>query len=150
MIIHHLRLALIPLLIGTSALSGFAEGTNTNMSRSTNMAPSWLTQPLSLADALNQALRQNGTILRAKSDLEAQYGVVVQTLAIALPRLQALGNYQYTKEVQTIPFPGVGVPNNFWNASIQLTQTIYQGGQINSALRSAKLTKQQALFNIKP
>jgi outer membrane protein len=155
MIIHNLRLALIPLLIGAGVLSGFAEGTSTSTSARTNIPPSWLTQPLSLADALNQALRQNGTILRAKSDLEAQYGVVVQTRAIALPRLQVNGTYEYTKEVQTFPtfqgppgFPSFNFPfpNQTWNTSIQLVQTIYQGGQINSALRSAKLTKQQALL----
>lgn len=151
MIIHNLRYALISLLIGTGAFSGIAEGTNT----STNMPPSWLTQPMSLADALNLALHQNGTILRGKSDLEAQYGVVVQTRAIALPRLTATGTYEYTKEVQTFPsfqgppgFPSFNFPfpNQTWNATIQVVQTIYQGGQINSALRSAKLTKQQALL----
>src|SRR5262249_46729433 len=49
----------------------------------TNLPP-WLTHPLSLADALNVALEQNGVILKAKNDLEASYGVVVQTRAITL------------------------------------------------------------------
>src|SRR5215470_12119230 len=33
-------------------------------------SPSWITRPLSLPDALNISLQQNGTILKAKNDLE--------------------------------------------------------------------------------
>ena len=137
------------IFIGAGASIGQAEITNTNQ------PPTWLTRPMSLADTINLALQQNGTILKGKSDLEAQYGVVTQTRAVALPRLGVNGNYEYTKEVQTFPsiptppgFPSFNVafPNQTWNANIQLTQTIYQGGQITSALRSAKLTKQQALL----
>lgn len=112
----------------------------------TNQPPVWLSHPLSLTDAINLALQQNGTILRGKSDLEAQYGLVVQTRAVAIPRVTANGNYQYTTEIETIPFPGFRPINNTWNANIQITQTIYQGGQINSSLRSARLTKDQALL----
>ncbi len=149
MMIHNLKYALISVLIGAGASIGTAEVTNTNQ------PPAWLTQPMSLADAMNVALKQNGAILKGKSDLEAQYGVVTQTRAVALPRLAANGNYTYTKEVQTFPsfpatptFPSFNVafPNQTWNMNIQLTQTIYQGGQIRSALRSARLTKDQALL----
>ena len=41
--------------------------------------------------------------LRGKSDLEAQYGLVVQTRAVAIPKLQATGNYQTTTETETYP-----------------------------------------------
>jgi len=112
----------------------------------TNQPPAWLSHLLSLADAIDLALQQNGTILRGKSDLEAQYGVVVQTRAVAIPKVQANGNYQYSTEVETIPFPGFSPINHTWNANLQVIQTIYQGGQINSSLRSAKLTREQALL----
>ncbi len=140
MMINKLKCALIALLIGAGTLPGFADNTNAYT------PPAWLTRPLSLADALDLALHQNGDILRGKSDLEAQYGVVTQTRAVALPKLQANGYYEYTKEVQSFPVPGFGVPEHLWSANIQLVQTIYQGGQLNAALRSAKLTKAQALL----
>ena len=57
---------------------------NTNAS-----LPGWITRPLSLADCLNLVLQQNATVVKARSDLEAQQGVVVQTRAVALPQLQA-------------------------------------------------------------
>lgn len=140
---------LILLLCGAAELCR-AENANTNA------MPSWLNSPLSLADTINVALQQNGNILRGKSDLEAQYGVVVQTRAIAIPKVIANGNYQYTTEIETssfpntssntITFPGSETIHHSWNANIQIVQTIYQGGQIRSALRSATLTKDEALL----
>src|SRR5437764_1448985 len=56
----------------------------------TNMFP---TELLSLADAVNMALRQSPAILKGKKDLEATQGVVVQTRAVALPKIKASGNY---------------------------------------------------------
>ena len=63
-------------------------------------------RPLSLADCLNIALQQNGTILKARNDLDAQYGMVVQTRAVALPQLQATGQYKDTDRsaIEIIPF----------------------------------------------
>jgi outer membrane protein len=112
----------------------------------TNSAPSWLTRPLSLADCLNIALAQNPTILKAQNDLEAQYGVVVQTRAIALPQVQATGQYKKTDPSAIENFPGSGKqPSQNWNAGVQVVQTIYQGGKLLAAIKAAKVTKQQAL-----
>ncbi len=114
----------------------------------TNQPPAWISHPLSMTDALNLALRQNGSILRGQSDLEAQYGVVVQTRAVAIPKVQANGLYQATTETEQFPFPNPPpAQDQLWNANIQVVQTIYQGGQITSALRSARLTKEQAILN---
>ncbi len=120
-------------------------------------APEWLTRPLSVAEAVDVALRQNSSILRGKADLEAAYGVVVQTRAIVLPKLRATSGYTFDDAVEklnfssptNIPgFPGVVISpsENKWAANISVVQSIYQGGRINSALRTAKLTKQQALL----
>jgi len=112
----------------------------------TNGAPDWLTRPLSLADCLNIALAQNATILKAKNDLEAQYGVVVQTRAIALPTIQATGQYKDTEQRVIQNFPNAPtVPNQNWTAGLQIVQTIYQGGKLMAAVRAAKVTKEQAL-----
>ena len=139
-----LKHALALFLAGLMVPSGQARSGNTNP------PPVWLNRPLSLADTINLALQQNGTILRGKSDLEAQYGVVVQTRAIAIPKLQVTGNYQLTGETEPFPltFPGFSIPTEYqsWNTAIQLVQTVYAGGQIQAALRSAKLTKEQALL----
>jgi len=113
--------------------------------QSTNAMPSWLTRPLSLADSLDIALQQNDTILKARNDLEAQYGVVVQTRAVALPQLQATGQYKYIDSRALDSIPGTTTPNQNWTAGLQIVQSIYQGGKLVAAIKAAKVIKQQAL-----
>ena len=138
-----LRLAL---LLGCATLAT-AAGTN---------EPGWLARPLSLVDALDQALRQNGAILKGQADLETSYGLAVQTKAVAVPHVRATGNYTDNDptSVDRFPFAGASIPGGgfafdqprqSWTANIQVTQSIYEGGRVNSALRSAKLTREQAL-----
>jgi outer membrane protein TolC len=118
----------------------FAQTTNTDL-------PGWMSRPLSMLDALNVALQQNAAILKAQNDLQASYGIVVQTRAIALPQLTASGQYKYTQPsaIETIPIPGFVNANEGWNAGFQLVQSIYDGGRLTSAFRAARFTKQQAL-----
>jgi outer membrane protein TolC len=111
-------------------------------------------QPLSRAEAVAMALRQNSTILKGQADLRVAYGVEVQLRAIALPRLSAGGGYnaQESSLVENFPLPAplssyVQFPDQNWNADVKVEQSIYQGGRIRSAFRSAKLTRQQALLN---
>ena len=37
------------------------------------------------------------------------------------------------------------MPNQNWNAGVQIVQSIYEGGKLVAALKSANATKQQAL-----
>ena len=108
------------------------------------------TQPISLAEAVDLALRQNPSIRRAQKDLEASQGVVIQTRAIAVPKVRITGNYAAMEkgDVDRI------VSTNFtfgtdetWQTQIRLVQSLYEGGKIASALRTAKLTKEQAMLN---
>ncbi len=115
-----------------------AQNTNTSL-------PGWITRPLSLTDCLNIALQQNGTILKAGNDLDAQYGVVVQTRAVALPQVQATGQYKDTDPNAIENFPGTTLPDKNWNAGVQIVQSIYEGGRLVAALQAASATKKQAL-----
>ena len=128
------------------ALAGFAASGNAVAQGADTNSAAWLTQPLSLLQALNIALQQNATILKANNDLEASYGVVVQTRAIALPQLIASGQYKDTDRnaIENIPF-APSTPDQNWNAGLQIVQSIYQGGKLTAAVRAAKVTKQQAL-----
>jgi len=124
--------------------------------QSTNAVGS-LDRPLSLAEALDVALQQNPGVLKSRKDLEAAQGIVVQTRAIALPKVRVSGGYSITEEDAvdrlTIPLPpgllggftGIDPGNQHWNADIRLVQSIYEGGRLTSSLRSARLTREQAL-----
>lgn len=124
----------------------FAQTNDDSEQTTSTNVPAWMTEPLPLLDALNVALSQNSTILKAKNDLEASYGLVVQTRAIVMPQLTASGQYKYTEPsyIETIPISGFQQANQSWNAGFQLVQTIYNGKLI-AAVKAARLTKEQAL-----
>jgi outer membrane protein TolC len=132
---------LLLVFIGFPQLNAIAQDANTNL-------PAWLTRPLPLIDCLNLALQQNATILKAKSDLEASHGIVVQTRAVVLPQVQATGQYKRTDRgaIENFPVSGISpLPDQNWNAGVQIIQSIYEGGKMVAALHAAKATKEQAL-----
>jgi outer membrane protein TolC len=109
----------------------------------------WPTTPLSLRDAVEVALRQNSAVLKSQSDLAAAYGVVVQARAVQFPRVTGTINHSLTDQgaIEQAPFAaGIRTPDQSWNVRVQLTQSIYEGGKIDSAKRTADLTRDQALL----
>jgi outer membrane protein TolC len=136
---------LIQSILAASWLAAAALPVSAEQATINNNIPPWISRPLSLAEAINLSLKQNGNILRGQSDLEAQYGVVIQTRAVALPTVRVGGSYRDSNAVETPPFPAP-VPEQNWDANVELIQSIYEGGRITSGLRSAKLTKQQAVL----
>jgi outer membrane protein len=114
----------------------------------TNSVPAWVNRPLSVVEALNLALVQNGTILKAKSDLEASAGLVAQTRAIVYPKATISGEYQAVQKSSIDVLSGgiaLGTDQS-WSTDIRLVQSLYEGGRMTSALRAARLTKEQALL----
>ncbi len=105
----------------------------------------WLSRPLSQADCINIALAQNADILKAKSDLEATAGVVVQTRAVALPQLTATSQVKHSEPQAIESFPNSTPPNNNWNSGIQIVQGIYEGGKLIAAIQAASATKKQSI-----
>ena len=109
--------------------------------------------PISRAEAVDIALRQNSAILKGKADLEAAHGVVMQLRSIAFPTLSVGGAYnrEQSSLIESFPLPAqfnfVQFPNQNWNSDVRVQQSIYEGGRMTSAFRSAKLTRQQALLN---
>ena len=144
------------------ALAGMAaHGAETNALQSAEFtnAAARLLRPLSLAEALDIALQQNSSVRKSRADLEATHGVVIQTRAIALPKVGITSSYSANEESAIDRFrPRTNNPafdfnrlfdfaDQRWSADIRVTQSIYEGGRINSALRTARLTKEQAVIN---
>ena len=115
----------------------------------TNDIPGWLTEPLSLPGAIRIAVVQNAEILKSASDLETAHGIAIQMKAIVMPKLRGNANYVHDDAVENDPQRnpgGVEEPQDQWNGSIRIVQSIYEGGRLRSALRTARLTKEQALL----
>ncbi len=97
--------------------------------------------PLSLADAVNPALQQNPNILRAQKDLEAARGVVIQTRAIAVPKVRAAGSYGAIQP-SDVDHPLVAVPGFTFG-----TDQSWSSRRLVSSVRAARLIQEQSLLN---
>ena len=116
----------------------------------------FVTEPISLTDAVNIALQQSPAIRKAQKDVEATHGVVIQTRAIAIPKVQVTGHYAAVQpsDVDKLTGQQVNVPLNIpfgtdqsWVSQIRLVQSLYEGGRVISGLRVAELTRAQSLLN---
>lgn len=112
----------------------------------------FITQPLSLADAVNVALQQNPALRRARKEIEAAQGIIIQSRAIVLPKLRlngafnALQDSDVDRPPSSIPGFTFGTDKN-WNTQILVVQSIYEGGRMTSALRAGRLTAERAVLN---
>src|ERR1043166_3678211 len=88
-------------------VSSHAAETNTPSFAQTNTS-SRLLRPLSLAEALDLALQQNSAIRKSRADLEATYGVIVQTRAIAWPKVGVSSSYSANEDSSTDKFMAKG------------------------------------------
>jgi len=67
---------------------------------------------------------------------------------VALPRLRVFGDYSYNDGTEEFNFPGQSfsfTQRQNWNAGIRLEQSIYEGGRMRSAFRTARNLQAQAL-----
>lgn len=143
------RLALLALL-----LAGLAPGLPAADTNPPVQLPDWLTRQMSLLDAINLALRQNANVLKGRCDLEAAHGVVVQSKAVAMPRLGVSGGYTFDDAVEVPSVSIGGSPpiavfdpvKDRWNGGVRLSLTIFEGGRIRSSVRSGRLAQEQALL----
>jgi outer membrane protein len=137
-------------MIFVSAMPVWAETYSNSPAMISTNVPGWITQPLSIVDALNLTLKQNSTLVKARADLESSHGLVIQTRAVALPTVSAAGSIQRESPslIQTFGTNTGGFlsPRDNWNTSVQIVQNIYQGGRTLSAFRAAKLQKEQSMF----
>jgi len=138
--------AIASLALISATPAAWADPTNTASTNASSPVRGDITRPLSMADALNTALQKSAAILKAQNDLQSTYGLVVQTRAIALPKLTATGNYTYTDPNAIENFGTIPQPNQSWNAGFKIIQSVYEGGRLGAAIRAARLTKEQALL----
>jgi outer membrane protein len=139
----------VGLLAGLACLGRSSAAPPAETNAPASSAPTLPTRPLSLAECLDIALQQNAEIEKSKDDLEAAYGVAVQTRAIALPKLQTTGQYTWSDQLESLEVQGASISfqrEHAWSAGLRLVQSVYEGGRIKAALKTANLTKEQALM----
>src|ERR1019366_972397 len=117
---------------------------------SSSATKAFIPQPLSIADGVNLALGRNPNSLRAQKDLEVGQGVIIQTRAIAIPKVNLGGSFAAAQpsDVDTFNTPSFTFgPDQNWVTQIKLVQSLYEGGRILSSLRVARLTKERSMLD---
>jgi outer membrane protein len=108
-------------------------------------APDDLASPLDLRSAVRYALDHNYSILQAREAIRLQEGVIVQVRSQEIPNLGATGEAERNAASISQSFPQ---STSFWNVELMATQTLYAGGGVASAVKSARLTRDAAAFDL--
>jgi len=126
---------LVLLLLALSPLAVFAA----------DPAPASLPDPLDLNGAITYALGHNYVILQAREQIRQQDGIILQVQAPGIPNISGNAGYQRNQSTVSETFPET---NSQWQAQIKATQTLFAGGGIHAAVRSARLTRDADLFDL--
>jgi outer membrane protein len=104
-----------------------------------------------LQDCLRISRERSSRPAQARRDVESARAQVRQTRSQALPHLDLKGGYTRLDEVPSMDLGGtvttLGSEDNY-NASAELSQLLYNGGQVNAALRAAKAFERSALWGV--
>src|SRR5512136_1348923 len=88
------------------------------------------------------ALQYNRQYLGAMQELDRAHGTIISARAGALPQLSLSGRYSRNLKARSLFFAGQQIPislNNEFEVSASLTQPLYVGGKVGSALAIAKI-----------
>jgi len=108
-------------------------------------APTTLPDRLDLPTAIRYALDHNYPILQAREQIRQQEGVIIQVKAQGIPNLQATAGYQRNSAAVS----QTGLPStSLWTLELKATQALYAGGAIDAGVKSAKLTRDAAVFSL--
>ena len=109
-----------------------------------------LTGPLTLAEAVNLALRQNPDVLRALREIERARGRVIEVRAQALPHVALSSGYD---QIDMKLFLGgaqrVATQNKSWSISLDVRQVLYSGGRISASIEAERLSSDALYYSLR-
>jgi outer membrane protein len=108
-------------------------------------AASDLPSPLDLKGALGYALDHNYAIRQARESIRLQQGVIVQVTSQEIPNVGAQGEYQRNAAAISQLFPP---STSLWAVELKATQNLFAGGGIRSSIKSARLTRDAAAYDL--
>ncbi|HWA11420.1 MAG TPA: TolC family protein [Opitutaceae bacterium] len=109
-------------------------------------APVPVPDQLDLKTAVTFAVENNFAIRQARERIKQQEGVVVEVSAREIPNVAANGAYQRnaTEISTTVP-----ASDSAWTINLAVTQTLYAGGGVRSAVKSSQLARDAAVLDLK-
>lgn len=104
---------------------------------------------LDLSTAIAFALENNFAIRQARERIRQQEGLVVEVKARSLPNAALQGTFsEYDRSLAAAPIPTFPINTQSWTIALNVTQTLYAGGAVRSAVRSSELSRQAALLDL--
>lgn len=104
-----------------------------------------LPDTLDLKTLVQFALENNFAIRQARERIKQQEGVEIQVRSRQIPNVAAGGSYTgNTKEISTYSPQG----SNSWSIALQARQVLYAGGGVQSSIRSARLAREAAMYEL--
>ncbi|HEX9781664.1 MAG TPA: TolC family protein [Opitutaceae bacterium] len=103
---------------------------------------------ITLDKALELALRNNYAIRQARARYAEAGGLVEESSAGRLPNVALSGSYTQTDEGRFESLGGqtFGSPDS-WSAGVQVTQSVYSGGAVQSAIKGSEASREAAAAN---
>lgn len=101
---------------------------------------------LDLKTAIGFAIENNFAIRQARERIRQQEGVLVEIRARQLPNVASTAAYQLNEKSisQSVP-----ASDQAWSVSLVASQALFAGGGIHSSVKSARLTREAALLDLK-
>ena len=104
---------------------------------------------LDLKSAIGFALENNFAIRQARERIKQQEGVVVEISARGIPNAAIGSGYSRSDRGLIQSFsPAVPVNTQSWQIGLTVTQSVFAGGGVNSAIRSSKLSREAAVLDL--
>jgi TolC family type I secretion outer membrane protein len=106
---------------------------------------------LTLADAIQTAIKKNPDILSAVQDLSSASGQFISIRSRIIPQVSIAADYGYTsRDINAVQDFGVGnINDEQWGVNIEFSQLIYDGGAAISGIRAAISDEQSAYYRLR-
>ena len=104
-----------------------------------------LPDTLDLKTLVQFALENNFTIRQARERIKQQEGVEIQVRSRQIPNVSANGSYTGNSRELSTYSPQ---DTSSWGISLQARQVLYAGGGVQSSIRSARLVREAAMFEL--
>jgi outer membrane protein len=112
-------------------------------------APPPVPDTLDLKTAIAFALENNFAIRQAKERIRQQEGLVVEVKARSIPNAAIQSGYsRFDRDLAAVPIPAFPVNTQSWSIALNVTQVLYAGGAVRSAIKSTELAREAALLDL--
>lgn len=104
---------------------------------------------LDLENAIAFALENSFAIQQARERIRQQEGLIIEVSARGVPNAGISSSYaRFDRGLAAVPLPQIPVNTTSWTIGLNVSQALYAGGGIRSAVKSTKLAREAAILEL--